>query len=128
MKEQRNFIRYPAEAIAYKSSIDGRKCENICRDISLGGVRIPETVRKGEVISLQFSFTHGSDIHCIDGICVRNGTKNSSLKFTNINSSNSTLIRIGAFIEDARKCQEYDFQYLLKNISTLKIKNQLVSL
>lgn len=122
MKEKRAHIRYPGEALEYQCRIDGLDCRNICRDISLGGVRIPETVSRGSILSLHFSLDR--ELWSIEVECVRSAEKNSSLRFINNNpSSAKTLNRLEGFIQAARIAQEYDFQYLLKNISPANKKH-----
>ncbi|MFH0877649.1 MAG: PilZ domain-containing protein [Candidatus Omnitrophota bacterium] len=98
MIEKRMFARFPAVGIKYEYASQNRHSHGSCKDISLGGVRIPEPVSEGENIFLKLFFQSERLPSKIEGQCVWSNNENSGIKFVNTASYRPTLVHIRSFI------------------------------
>lgn len=117
MNENRNHIRIqtPDVTIICKRASDDRRIKTICKDISLGGVRIPETFTSGEGMFLDVIFPPYNRAYPIEGKVAWCQPKNTGVQFTN--TSRETLGAINKYIALYRADKKENFLLLLKLFS-----------
>lgn len=117
MREKRQNMRFPAPEIRSICLVesDSKKIDSICRDISISGIRLPETIARNESVFLKLLFPPYNRPVAIRGKVAWAHNKNTGIKF--IGRYPKTTNRIKEYISVKRQIKEPNFSLLLKLFS-----------
>ena len=117
MKEYRQYIRFPASDIRTTCLLESnsQKINTICKDITIAGLRVPETIKWDEKVFIKLTFPPYNRSYPVRGKVAWSLDKNSGIKF--IGKYPEAYRKIDSYISFLKRIKKPNFLLLLKLFS-----------